>query len=208
MADAWARDREQAPMTHRPGRRRGGFVQRRRLWRASGQARSGFRRSAARSPGRSDAGAPTLMGRAGLLLLSGVAVLGHLRAGHSDREARGPEDLPAHQDHPRRRPWSPGRRAISGPGPRPFPPGWPKTSQALSSTSGGHCSHPALVPIVARWPPAGQATREVHQPFDRPANPPRHAASDGHIGFTPGQWASRPSEPVRRCVSSSGRSGR
>jgi len=44
------RDREQAPMTHRPGRRRGGFVQRRRQGRASGQARGGFRRSAARSP--------------------------------------------------------------------------------------------------------------------------------------------------------------
>jgi hypothetical protein len=37
-----------------------------------------------------------------LLLLSGVAALGHLGAGHSDREAQGPEDLPAREDHPRR----------------------------------------------------------------------------------------------------------
>jgi hypothetical protein len=75
------------------GRRRGGFVQRRRQWRASGQARSGFRRSAARSPLRSDAGAPTLTGRAGLLLLSGVAVPGHLEIGH----LRDPEVISAEE---------------------------------------------------------------------------------------------------------------
>ena len=34
------------------------------------------------------------MGRAGLLLLSGVAVLGHLGVGHSDREAQARRIIP------------------------------------------------------------------------------------------------------------------
>jgi hypothetical protein len=38
--------------------------------------------------------APTLMGRAGLLLPSDVAVLGHLGVGHSDRKAQGRRIFP------------------------------------------------------------------------------------------------------------------
>jgi len=38
----------------------------------------------------------------GVLLLPGVAFVGYLGVGHSDREAQRPEDLPACRDHPRR----------------------------------------------------------------------------------------------------------